>query len=194
MRSEEETELERTISAHLAGGEVEAAVTEALRGFGAPIFGYLLAVLHEEDAAAEVYAQAGENIWKGIGGFKPGTSFRAWAYRVAWNAAMDHLRARRRRRETPLASGEQAEPAAPERSSTASYLRTSVRDRILALRRGLTPAEQTLLTLRVDRRFAFAEIATVLDARSEAALRKQFERVKVKLRRLAQAAGIVGAR
>ena len=72
-----------------------------------------------------------------------------------------------------------------------------------SLREKLTPEEQTLLILRVDRQMSWRDIATVMHdeeagepdeaelKRNAAALRKRFERVKNNLRELAREQGLV---
>ena len=64
------------------------------------------------------------------------------------------------------------------------------------LRATLDEDEQTLLTLRVDRRLSWAEVAQVMaeDGAAppeEPALRKRFERLKEKLARAAREQGLV---
>lgn len=196
MPAQDTSQLDSAIDAHLASGDRDGAVTEALRGYGPGLLGYLCAVLHEDQLAGEVYATVCEKLWRGVASFRSGTSFRAWIYRVAWNAAHDELRrgqreARRRGETDALAEV----PAAAPRSTTALHARTSVRERVGELRRRLTAEEQTLLTLRVDRGLSFAEIALVFGAGiDEPALRKRFERVKRKLRELAEDAGLLARR
>jgi hypothetical protein len=88
------------------------------------------------------------------------------------------------------------------RTETLPYLRTTTKDRLRVLRQALDPADQMLLTLRLDRELAWADVARVLhDAevvqddvelrRLAAACRKRYERLKEKLHRLAVAEGLV---
>jgi RNA polymerase sigma-70 factor (ECF subfamily) len=84
------------------------------------------------------------------------------------------------------------------RTETSEYLRSEARDRVAALRSSLSEDERTLLTLRIDRGLSFREITEVLgetvgegDAKAqEARLRKRFQLLKEKLRKLAVSAGI----
>ena len=50
--------------------------------------------------------------------------------------------------------------------------------------------ERTLLVLRIDRDLPWAEIAEIMDSR-EPALRKRFERLKEKIRKLAESEGLL---
>ena len=58
------------------------------------------------------------------------------------------------------------------------------------MRSTLAPDEQSLLTLRLDRGLAWADIAAVMDADS-ATLRKRYERLKNRLRARAAEDGII---
>lgn len=86
------------------------------------------------------------------------------------------------------------------RASTLPYLRTEVKDAFARLRDALSPDEQSLLTLRIDRELDWNEIAQILaddplDApalrRSAANCRKRFERLIEKLRELALREGLI---
>ena len=83
-------ELEAVVGRHLDSGELAAAATAAIRGYGPEILGYLAAVLRDDDAAAEAFSRFAEDLWKGLPGFRRKSSMRTWAYRVAWNAASSH--------------------------------------------------------------------------------------------------------
>src|SRR5215469_5037648 len=79
--------IEQRIGACLDRGDVKQAATEALRGYGPQILAYLSGVLRDDEAAAEVFSEFSEDLWRGIGAFRRESSFRTWAYRLAWNAA-----------------------------------------------------------------------------------------------------------
>jgi len=186
--------VEAAVRAHLERCEHEAAITAGLRAYGPELLGYLACVIRDQVVAEEIFAEASEKMWRGIAAFRADSSFRVWAYRVAWNAAVDHLRTRARRREQPLCSQLVAELVAEVRSTTPALGRTSVRDRLQGLRGELSPEEQSLLTLRLDRRLSWREIAAIVDDADEAALRKRYERIKKRLRRLAEQEGLLAPR
>ncbi len=81
------------------------------------------------------------------------------------------------------------------RTTTLANLGGKRATRAERLRAQLEPDEQMLLTLRLDRELDWREIAVVLEdeppaddaavTRAAAALRKRFERIKEKLRKLA---------
>jgi RNA polymerase sigma-70 factor (ECF subfamily) len=195
MQAEELQALEEEIGACLDRGDLGAAATAAVRGYGPQILGYLVAVLRDDGAGFDVFSQFSEDLWRGIGGFRRDSSFRTWAYKLAWHAAKRYRRDAFRRRVRPLGTGEISKIAEEVRSSTVHYLRTAVKDGVSRLRESLDPQEQTLLILRVDRNLSWTEVAEILsepgEALNEAILRKRFERVKAKLRKLAEREGLL---
>jgi RNA polymerase sigma-70 factor (ECF subfamily) len=177
----------------LAAGDAREAATLAIRAYGPSILGYVAAVVRDEAATGDVFSTFCEDLWRGIGSFRGDSSVKTWAYRLAWHAAARWLRDPHRRRSARLRTDDAERLAAEVRSTTALHLRPSAQDALAELRATLSPEEQTLLTLRVDRDLPWSEIARVLgdDAASEAALRKRFERLKERLRSVAIQRGLV---
>src|SRR5689334_6452162 len=79
--------VERRITDALGAGNARAATEVALSGYGAELLGYFYSVLRDEDAAHEAFSTLAEDVCRGIGGFRGESSFRTWAYRVAWHVA-----------------------------------------------------------------------------------------------------------
>jgi RNA polymerase sigma-70 factor, ECF subfamily len=194
MGQDENDALEASIGARLDGGDLEGAATLAVRGYGPQILGYLVAVMRDDQAAYEVFSQFSEDLWRGIGAFRRQSSLRTWAYKLAWHAALRFRRDAFRRRVRRLETNEVSKIVDEVRSASRVYQDTAVKDRMAAIREQLAPEEQTLLILRVDRNLPWREIAEVMaegdEPAEESALRKRFERLKVKLRTLATQAGL----
>ena len=177
---------EARIAAFLDDGRLAEAATEGLRAYGAEIGGYLGAVLRDGTAAADVFSEVCENIWKGIARFKRESSFRTWAYAVAWNAARMWRRDAFRRRVRRIQTSEYSQLADRLARSTLMNADPLAADRLARLRASLTPFEQSLLILRIDRGLPWREISAILaDPTSPpidpATLRKQYERLKQRL-------------
>ncbi|MBS2011989.1 MAG: sigma-70 family RNA polymerase sigma factor [Deltaproteobacteria bacterium] len=175
------------------------AATLALRAYGPGILAYLIVVLRDRQMAEDTFADFGEQLWKGIGGFRRECSFRAWAYRVAWCCAVHTLRDPYRRRGRRLETREVSEILAPMRTQTARWLETESKSQLEELRASLEPGERALLVLRLDRRLSWTEVARALQddgeaPATEAALRKRFERIKERLRALAEERGLLEPR
>jgi RNA polymerase sigma-70 factor (ECF subfamily) len=180
--------IELEVASALDDGRLDDATEAAMRGYGPQILGYLAAVLGDDDSAADAFGRFAERLWRGLPGFRRAASLRTWAYRIAWRCVQDELREPFRRRARTLRSCERSQLAAPH-STPPRWRRESARERLAWLRRQLRPCEQTLLVLRLDRGLSWREVAAVLSddgdlQANEAALRKRFQAVKDKLRRL----------
>jgi RNA polymerase sigma-70 factor, ECF subfamily len=189
-------ELEGEIARLLESNDLPGAASAIMRGYGPSVLGYLASLARDEDRADDVFAQFCEDLWRGLSGFRRASSARTWVYTLAWHAWIRHERDAFHRHARPLITEEMSRLAAEVRSTTALHLRSEAKDSVARLREQLTPAEQSLLVLRVDRGLAWAEVAAVmstaeepLDPRTAA---KRFERVKEKLRKLAIEAGLLG--
>ena len=186
--------VEERIGAALREADVQAAATEAIRGYGPQILGYLRTLIRDPEDAAEVFSQFAEDLWKGLGGFRGECTVRVWAYKLAWHAASRFGRDPYRRRKERMAST-MASRLAGTVLSTAERSHERRAAEVERLRQHLTPEEQTLLVLRVDRQLPWRDVAEVLSEDGakvdEATLRKRFERLKAKLARLAREEGLI---
>jgi len=202
MHADERERLEREIQELSRGGDVAGAVERALQGYGQEILRLMTAMLHDTDRGRDAFGVFSENLLRGLPGFRWESSFRTWAYRLARNACVQVLRAPALRREQPMSLSAIPEQPFAARSDTRPWQRTSVKERFRALRESLEPQERLLLSLRVDQRLSWEEVARVMAEGEEtpragelkrraAALRQQFQRVKEHLRTLAEREGLV---
>jgi RNA polymerase sigma-70 factor, ECF subfamily len=198
MQAKDKEVAEQEIRELLERGDLDGAATQAIRSYGPQILAYLRAVLRDKDAAAEGFSQFGEGVWKGIGKFRGQSSVLTWSYGVAWGAVRRLKRDPFRRKARRLDTSQLSQLAAEVRRSTTPYHKTSVKDAVARLRESLAPDEQTLLILRVDRNLSWKDVVQVFTTEGEpvdeAALRKRFERIKAKLRKLATEEGFLGRR
>jgi RNA polymerase sigma-70 factor (ECF subfamily) len=186
--------VEVEVQGRLAEGDLRGAATLAIQAYGPKVLGYLRSILRDDNDAADAFSSFAEDLWRGIGGYRGEASFKTWAYKLAWCAAM-HVRSDAYRRlGRRLESGEASALAADIR--TRSAVRDEVQRRGLdRLRATLTPEEQTLLFLRLDLQLGWSEVAEVLSATGTevdaAAVRKRFERLKTELARLVREQGLL---
>ncbi|MEZ4447100.1 MAG: sigma factor [Polyangiaceae bacterium] len=183
--------------------EWDRATTELLREHGPAVLAYYVARLGDEDHGREIYAQFAEDLWRGIPGFDWRCPARAWTYRVARGtlARMLRDRGRARERERRIAAwlGEIVDETRPP---TPLHQQSEVKSRMRVLRAALDDEEQLLITLRVDRQLSWNELAAVMadepldpgdETREAARLRKRYQLVKGKLRRLAEREGLLSS-
>ncbi len=197
--------LESQIRAHCDAGDCESAATLAIRGYGRELLSFLMSRLRDENAAGEVFSDLTEGLWRGLPGFEWRCTLRTWAYALARHAASQHLSSDHRRRKRDVALSQAPELLRAEqqvRTGTLAALRTETKSRIAALRDELPPDDRELLVLRVNRKLDWREIAQIVLYREEppsseaidreaARLRKRFQLVKERLRRLADEQGLL---
>ncbi|MBI5067088.1 MAG: sigma-70 family RNA polymerase sigma factor [Deltaproteobacteria bacterium] len=187
-------ELEERLRQLLAGGDLRATATEAIRGYGPQVLQVLRAMLRDEADAREAFSQFAENLWKGLSTFRGEASFKTWALRLACNAARNQRDEAWRRRGRRFATGEAS--AIAEEVRTRSVVRVELQRQALdRLRQALSVEEQSLLVLRLDQQLSWNEVADVLAEEGKpaepAALMKRYERIKERLGKLAREQGLV---
>ena len=187
--------LEEDVARLVARGATDEAATVLIEALGPEILGYLRSVVKNEAEAGDAFSAFCERAWRGLSGYRAEASLRVWCYRIAWNAVLsmkkDAYRRHRERLGTDMVS-----QLAGRIFATTAVQRERESSALQRLKAQLTPEEQTLLTLRVDRQLSWSEVADVLAAEdgtrpAEDALRKRFERLKGKLVGAARDEGLV---
>jgi RNA polymerase sigma-70 factor, ECF subfamily len=178
----------------IARGEHEHATEEALRSYGPELIGWLCSMLPTTADAHDAFSRMSEELWKSLGRFDGRCAVRTWCYMLARHAAA-RIRGRSgKRREVLVSQIPSLQQAVTRIWTTSQQDAKRTRDVYAEIRTELDEEDQTLLVLRVDRNLAWRDIAQVLLgeqarpselARKSSALRKQFERVKERLRDLA---------
>lgn len=185
--------------------DFKSAATLALEAYGLEILSFLTARMRSASSAEEVFSMFAEDFWKGVPGFAFRSSMRGWMYALARNAANRYATRPQGRpgRNVPLSHvGGLSALIARARTATQAHQRTDIKDKIRGLRERLSPEDQTLLILFVDRNLPWREIAMVAHEQGEvlddaeldreaARLRKRFERLKVELKAMAIAEGLL---
>jgi RNA polymerase sigma-70 factor, ECF subfamily len=183
----------------------DRVATRALEAYGPEIVGVLAVQLRSASDAAEAFSMFAEDLWRGLAGFRWRCSFRAWAHRLARNAATRWATAGARRPERNVALSEVAEVSAVVarvRTRTLGYLRTEVKSALRDLRDELPADDRAVLVLRVDKRMEWRDIAAAMTdddladdelAREAARLRKRYQLATERLRTLARDRGLLDA-
>lgn len=189
---------------HEAGNITEAA-NLALEAYGQEVFGFIINCVGYSSDSDDIFSLFCVDFWRGLPGFQWRSSLRTWAYSLARNATARHLSSPYRRQERNMSlldAPEVFEVAERIRTTTAAYLRTTYKKSIRQLRKQLPVTDQMLLVLRVDRNLSWRDIAIVMESehfdddderaqKAETRYRKRFERIKNKLRDLAESQGII---
>jgi RNA polymerase sigma-70 factor (ECF subfamily) len=116
-RSNQESTVTRSgeseLLSALAAGSRSAAEELVERTYG-KIYGALLRLCGDEDLAADLTQETYRRAWKGLTGFRGGSQFSTWLYRIAYTTFLNHVR-----RPRPVTSLEEVggqEPVDPRRS------------------------------------------------------------------------------
>lgn len=194
-------DLEAEVRGRLDAGDVDGAATRALERYGPELHGFLRAIARDDDLAADAFAIGSEQLWRNLARFRWQASLRTWAYQLFRHALYQVRADPRRRPDRNLPLSLVTSIANLQRSRTAPYQRTEVKEGLRALREALDPLDHEILVLRLDRAMSWKDIARALaddDAEAgldqrAAALRKRFERAKAQLRELAVAHGLIAS-
>jgi RNA polymerase sigma-70 factor (ECF subfamily) len=187
--------VDALVASLLAERDFKSAAETVMREFGPGIRGLLLTIFRRHpDAAEESFSLFAENLWRSMSSFRAESSVRTWVYCLARNAAISVGREGWRRLGSRLET-EDAERLAEEVRTRSAVRLERQSTALTTLRDALDLDEQTLLTLRLDERLPWEEIAQIMSSHGEpidaAAVRKRFERLKAKLGALARQQGLI---
>ena len=151
--------------------------------------------------SGDVLGMFAEEILTSLEGFKWRSSFRTWAYRIAWHCLCSHWKDPRndpKRQERLSQIPELRDLVDRNREATREWLKTSMKDRFQQLRKNeLNEEEQTILILHVDRRLKWKEVAfvmfpdEVITKTKIDKVKKRFQRIKTKLEAAARKQGLL---
>lgn len=128
-----------------------------------------------EDVTQEVFIK----VYSNISSYKENTQFNSWIYRIAYNECISTLRKRKRSKLVQFFN----DIVNIEDISINGYQDDSFGSPLYDALSKLTPIDRTLLILRIVDDKSYEEIAEIMQKKPPA-LRKQFERALVKLRRI----------
>lgn len=187
-------EVDAEVRAALAREDRAGATELALRTYGGELIGWLSSSLASEADAFDAFSLLSEELWHSLERFDGRCSVRTWCYMLARQAASRVHRQPRRAHEWLVTSVPSVAHAVTELWSTTRVDEQHEQDVYVQIRRELPEEDQILLVLRVDRDLSWRDIALVMLGelatdddltRKASALRKQFERLKERLRSLA---------
>ena len=153
------------------------------------IYNLALRMVGSPEDALDLSQEAFLNAWKGLASFQGNSSFSTWLYRLASNACLDFLRARKRRQAAmgpPLSldDADAAPPPADERFQP--DLQLACRERASALRRAmdaLPPHHRQVLVLRELSGLSYQELSDVLQL-DMGTVKSRLTRARVSLKKI----------
>src|SRR3954452_2153362 len=146
------------------GGRSES-FEELVRRYQRPITGYVFRIVGEYEASLDVTQEVFIKVYNSLSKYSAEYKFSTWLYRIAHNAAVDHLRrtpagTQSLEAQNPDGSYQlQIESRAP--SPEQDHQRTEWRTEIETAVRCLPPAYRDLILLRHSKDLSYDEIAEV---------------------------------
>ena len=161
--------------ASLADGELitralagrEESFEELVRRYQRPIVAYVYRMVGDYDSALDLTQEVFIRIYNSLGRYRPEFKFSTWIYRIAHNAAIDHLRrsdsSRTEDLEVEGEGGQTFQRPLASKAPTPEQLseRNERRGEIEEVVRQLPPAYRELIVLRHAHDFSYDEIAEV---------------------------------
>jgi len=149
---------------HSAVAGRESSFEELVRRYQRPIASYVYRMIGDYDAALDLTQEVFIKVYNSLARYRAEFKFSTWIYKIAHNAAIDHLR-RHSVREQHLLADEDARPGlaiesrrlTPEQESE----REERRSEIEAVIQCLSPAYRELIVLRHSHDLSYDEIAEV---------------------------------
>ena len=135
------------------------------------IIGVVYGVVHNRQDALEISQEVFLRIYKNIEKFQPNTRFFTWAYRIAYNLAVDKYRRKKTAKEVEFDNDYQKNFASAEAeiqprldiNPEHACERTELREQLKSALDALSEKQRTIITLREIDGLSYEEIASVLD-------------------------------
>jgi len=143
----------------------EASFEELVRRYQRPIAAYVYRMVGDYDAALDLTQEVFIKVYNSLSRYRSEFKFSTWIYKIAHNAAIDHLR-RHAVREQVLAGGVEGERReitiesrrlTPEQESERKERRTEIESVVQLLQ----PSYRELIVLRHSHDLSYDEIAEV---------------------------------
>ena len=131
------------------------------------IYRYIVFKIGDRTEAEDMTQQVFLNAIQSISSYKwKGMPFSSWLYRIAHNQVVDHLRKKSKRITVPL---DESLPARGDDPRHTAEQKIEIEE-IIDATRGLTPAQQEVISLRFGGELSVAEVARAM-GRSEGAVK-----------------------
>lgn len=184
--------MQNDILIHRAAKGDEAAFEQLLTQHEKSVYNLCLRMTGNPEDAMDVSQEVFLRVWKNLGSYQFDAAFSTWLFRIASNACIDFLRAKKRRNDVSLTmqdenDGEDKELAVPDETPLPEeqLLAKEQQRAVMKAMSELPPDFREILQLRVVEGLPYEEIAEILDikvgtvksrlARARDQLRKNLE-------------------
>jgi len=163
------------------------AIAILLAKHGLELARHLRRLVRDDDVAADLLQDTFLKAHGALGGLRPGSNERAWLYRIATNAALNHLRSRTREAAALARHARDADVAAPawldaDGAGGGPHETDPRHAAVWARVAGLPERQKVALTLRVSGQCDYGEIARRMGG-TEAAARANVHQAIKRLRK-----------
>lgn len=184
--------MQNDILIHRAAKGDEAAFEQLLTQHEKSVYNLCLRMTGNPEDAMDVSQEVFLRVWKNLSSYQYDAAFSTWLFRIASNACIDFLRAKKRRNDVSLTmqdenDGEDKELAVPDETPLPEeqLLAKEQQSAVMKAMNELPPDFREILQLRVVEELPYEEIAEILDikvgtvksrlARARELLRKNLE-------------------
>lgn len=162
--------MQNDILIHRAAKGDEAAFEQLLTQHEKSVYNLCLRMTGNPEDAMDVSQEVFLRVWKNLGSYQYDAAFSTWLFRIASNACIDFLRAKKRRNDVSLTmqdenDGEDKELAVPDETPLPEeqLLAKEQQSAVMKAMNELPPDFREILQLRVVEELPYEEIAEILD-------------------------------
>jgi RNA polymerase sigma-70 factor, ECF subfamily len=174
-------EIDRLVALAIKGDQ--EAFGQVVQTYYSRVYSVIYRVVNHPEDARELTQTAWVKAWQRLGDYKQEARFYTWVYRIAVNTALDFLRRKKRRPETPLEPlshegdeivMERQRELADERTPGDDLHQKEIRQAFDQALGKLSPEHRTALVLREVEGMSYEEIARVMKSRTGTVMSRLF--------------------
>ncbi len=144
-----------------AGGDIEA-FEDIYRSFSSFVYNVALGITHNRVDAEEVTQDVFVKAYRGLKGFRFGSSFKTWVYRIAVNEALNRYNRSKKEKSRRLDYDDSIETQPAIDSAAEEIMRSDSERRYAMLLEKLDQHQRACLVLREIEGLSYKDIAGVL--------------------------------
>jgi len=146
---------------HAAGGDIRA-FEDIYKTFSNFVYNVALGITRDKADAEEVTQDVFIKAHRGLKGFRFGSSFKTWVYRIAVNEALNRYQKSKKEKSRRVDYDDSIESQPADRSGTEEIMRNESETRCAMLLERLDQDQRACLVLREIEGLSYKDIAGVL--------------------------------